>query len=217
MGQFKDLSGLKFNRLTVISRVKNIGIHPVWLCKSDCGKDTFVTSTHLKTGHTKSCGCLVYETAYMLNKTHGKSKTGAYITWCKLLQRCTNHNNPRYKDYGGRGITVCEEWLKFENFFNDMGERPKGLSIDRIDNNKGYYKENCRWSDSKTQNNNKRNKRLIMLDGKTLSITQWEIEIGLTRGRLWARLESGWDIKKALSLPAMQNFKRDQSNKRISH
>lgn len=129
MSRFIDLIGKKFRRLIVIKRVDNDRQGRCrWLCKCDCGKETIVVGYNLRNNHTKSCGCLNIEHGHVAN---GKM-TITYQSWNHMKQRCTNPNNGHYKNYGGRGITVCGQWLKFENFLDDMGERPStGHSIDR--------------------------------------------------------------------------------------
>ena len=153
----KNLTGLKFGRLTVLNKRIESKKNILWLCKCDCGTEKFIRLSHLPNGHSKSCGCWHLEIVKKIR--HGMSNTRTFISWASMLSRCKNKNIPRYKDYGGRGIKVCKRWLKFENFYKDMKERPEGLSIDRKDNNKGYYKSNCRWATAKEQQNNKRKRR----------------------------------------------------------
>ncbi|MCK5015416.1 MAG: AP2 domain-containing protein [Candidatus Omnitrophica bacterium] len=154
--KFRDLTDQKFGRLTVICRVENDknGI-AVWRCLCVCGNIKNIRGNNLVRG-TKSCGCLQKESASKCFMTHGMRNTSEYKVWLDIRQRCNNPNNKSYVNYGGRGITVCEKWLKFENFFEDMGNRPDGLTIERIDNDKGYYKENCKWATYSEQGRNKR-------------------------------------------------------------
>ena len=125
-----------------------------------------------------------------------------YITWKNMRQRCNNPKYPQYSDYGGRGIKVCKEWDDFKIFARDMGDRPEGLSLDRKDNEKGYSKNNCRWTDRVTQRNNSRGiVHLITFDGKTQRLSEWAKETGLHYDCLRGRLDTGWSIEKALTTP----------------
>lgn len=134
-------------------------------------------------------------------RTHGMSGTSTYRSWVSMVQRCTNPNNGRYSSYGGRGITVCDRWLSFLNFDEDMGERPEGKSIDRYpDVNGNYEPSNCRWATPKEQGCNRRNNRLIEFGGKTATLSQWAEQIGIPRETLLSRLDRGWDLKRALNL-----------------
>ena len=157
MPSFNDLTGLPFGRLTVLSLDSKEGTKYVWRCKCKCGNVTYVRSGNLVTGEVESCGCLRLEKLREVCVTHDRSKTSEFQTWASILQRCCNPKNTRYYDYGGRGIKVCERWKNsFVNFLADMGARPKGLTIDRINNDGDYEPGNCRWTTMTVQNSNKR-------------------------------------------------------------
>ena len=143
------------------------------------------------------------------NFIHGMSKTSTYKSWEAMIQRCSNASLKSYKNYGGRGISVCYEWTKFEKFYADMGIKPNGCSIDRIDVNGNYDKLNCRWSSMKQQNRNRRNNRLIEFNGETMCINEWAESLGINKRTLLNRLTNGWEIKKALTHPVRQLTSRE--------
>lgn len=165
-----DLTGQRFGRLTVLRRTTRGTTRAYkWLCSCDCGSEVEVAGPTLKIGHTVSCGCAVIDHISLLNRTHGLSNTRTYDIWSRMKQRCGNPNTVGWADYGGRGITVCLEWQEsFETFLRDMGEAPKGLTIERKDNNLGYSKDNCKWATRKEQNMNKRPRKdlKILPDGR---------------------------------------------------
>lgn len=170
---FKDLIGKKFGRLIVIKRIENEKKgNTRWLCKCDCGNIKKALGWHLNAGHTKSCGCLQKERASKAGKTHGHrsnrciSKT--YNTWVHLHQRCNNPNNKDYKYYGGRGITICDRWSKFENFLADMGKAPRDLTLDRKNNYGNYEPDNCRWTTRIKQSRNSRQTKLNSIRVKNI-------------------------------------------------
>lgn len=152
-----DLTGQKFGRWTVIDRGLNKDNRVAWNCICECGNTNIIITRSLVKGLSKSCGCLVRDKGYKHghNKTTGTSTE--YNSWHQMKQRCLNPNDKRYEDYGGRGITICERWMDFNNFLADMGEKPdKSYSIDRIDNEKGYYPGNCKWASREEQQRNNR-------------------------------------------------------------
>jgi len=155
-----NLVGHKYGRLLVLSEESKWGRCYYWNCVCTCGKKVVVQTGNLRSGHTRSCGCLHKESiaamAKVVNSTHGLSNTPEYRTYKAMLQRCTDKNHQGWIYYGGRGITICDRWLEsFENFLADMGTRPtEGYSLDRIDSNGNYCKENCRWATQTEQNNN---------------------------------------------------------------
>lgn len=192
--------GTVFNRLTVISEAPKQRGSKYWVCRCICGKEKTVRERHLTHGHTMSCGCLFSERLADRNRTHGKSTTTIYRLWANLPQRCGNPNNPAFKYYGGRGITVCDRWVNsFENFVADMGEPPPGATLDRVDNNKGYSPDNCRWASREDQANNMRSNRLITLRGVTMTTIQWARRLGLNPGNVYSRLHRGWTPERALT------------------
>jgi len=150
-----DLTGRIFGQMRVLGYSHKHGAYSCWLCECSCGTQKAVLSTALTQGYTKSCGCSKAVFLKSLAK-HGQCGTPMYRAWAQMIQRCTNPDNRHFHNYGGRGITVCDEWKSFDRFKADMGERPPGLSLDRIDNNRGYSKENCRWATHSQQMRNRR-------------------------------------------------------------
>ena len=132
------------------------------------------------------------------NYKHGMKGTRIYNSWRSMKTRCLNKNNYHYKNWGGRGITICEEWLKFENFYKDMGEMPESKTLDRIDNDLGYCKKNCKWSTNKEQCNNRRNNILLTYQEKTMTASQWAKELKIKLSTIYCRIHKNWDIKKVL-------------------
>lgn len=205
------LQGQKIGRLLVLDDMgNNKRGSSLWKCKCDCGNEYIGIGTLLTTGHTQSCGCLHKEGLSMRATTHGhtkgsqKSKT--YRSWRDMKRRCTDKKDSHYHLYGGRGIVVCERWLRsFELFLDDMGECPDGLSLDRIDNNGNYEPGNCRWADYETQCNNKRTNRLLEYNGLILTMKQWAIRIGIHYDALRARLDRGWPIDLAITTPSRRS------------
>lgn len=178
---------------------KGGNLRRVGLFKCNCGNEFSADIDKVKKKHTRSCGCLHKEFLKVLknkNTQHGMWKSPEFYIWSSMLQRCYNVNATGYKNYGGRGITVCERWKSsFENFFTDMGQRPESLSLDRIDVNGNYSPENCRWATLAQQGENKRNTIYITVDGKTKSLTEWARELGVRKDTLRWRLKK-WSLQK---------------------
>ena len=189
MPKFKDLSGKKFGRWTVIRFSKRVGKYYLWVCQCKCGKTGYVNRDNLKYGTSKSCGCLKKEETIKRNTTHGKTNTKTFKSWCAIKQRTLNKNNNMYYAYGGRGIKLCKRWRSFENFLADMGERPKGTSIDRINNNGGYNPSNCRWTTNKQQAKNKSNTILVTYKKRTKPLIEWANELGINYKTLVYRIK----------------------------
>ena len=200
MGKFVDIKGKQFGRLMVIEkdhRDSRNSWH--WKCTCDCGKITIVNGATLRNGRTRSCGCLQID----VRTKHGMYGTRLYRIYRGIRTRCFNPLDSHYPDYGGRGITVCNEWLTFEGFVEWALENgyQDSLNIERIDNNGGYCPENCKWASHAEQNNNKRNNHLVTFNGVTKTLAEWEAEIGVSADTLQTRLYRGWSEERALTTP----------------
>ena len=161
-----QLTGKKFNRWTVLGIGKFTNRASFWICRCSCGVVKSVRHAGLTRGTSGSCGCLQKELIQERSVKHGMYRTPTYFSWVSMKSRCLYKSHVQYKNYGGRGISVCASWMKFENFFEDMGDRPIGGTLYRIDNKMGYEPGNCRWATKKEQNNNVRRKRTITFNGK---------------------------------------------------
>ena len=189
--------GDKYNRLTAIKfSHKNKKYNQYWLFECDCGNKRIIRVGSVKNEDTKSCGCLMKKGN---NLKHGMFGTKIYGIWTQMKKRCFNKNCKVYKNYGGRGITVCKEWMKFENFYRDMGDRPEGKTLDRIKNNLGYCKKNCQWATWEEQENNRRNNRFLTYNDKTQTVSQWAKELNINCSTLFGRVRNGWNTERALT------------------
>jgi hypothetical protein len=207
-----DLTGREFERLKVDSRAANRGARLYWNCTCKCGNRVVVAGSALKDRSTKSCGCFRQDRMGALNYKHGQHKTRTYKIWSTMIERCSNSNNAGYARYGGRGITVCDRWRhSFGNFLADMGECPKGLTIERKDNNGNYEPDNCKWATAEEQANNRSNNRVVTYRGTTRTISEWAREVHLDRTCLSSRLDDGWPIEKALTTPSRRSANKMQS------
>lgn len=205
---FKDLTGQKFGRLLVIKRLENNKYgRAMWLCLCDCGKSHIVEGGHLLNGTIKSCGCYNIDRTKETHTKHGKSESKIYNVLHSMRQRCHNSKNRGYKNYGARGITVCDEWLDkedgFMNFYNWAMSNgydetaPKGkCTLDRIDVNGNYSPENCRWITMKEQNRNKRNTTYLTCNEETHTLYEWSEIMGANPKSLYTRLRLGWTDEK---------------------
>jgi hypothetical protein len=204
-----NLIGRVFHRLTVVSRAPNRGTgtktKAQWHCKCACGKLATLAGYSLKSGNTKSCGCLKREAnirnGKRLNRRHGMTGTRVHNIWCCMHQRCYDPKHKSYDLYGGRGILVCERWHTFENFLLDMGNPPNHLTLDRIDNEKGYEPGNCRWATLIEQANNRRDNVRIEAFGRIETIANWSREVGLAESTILQRIGKGMTSEMALSTP----------------
>jgi hypothetical protein len=172
-----------------------------WKCRCDCGGYLTVRAANLSSGNTNSCGCWKREFR-RANETHGMKGTRTYGIWNQMKQRCSNANVPNFHLYGGRGISVCNRWHQFENFYADMGPCPPGRSLERINNDGNYEPGNCRWATKKEQGRNKRNNRHLEHDGRTLTISEWSEVTKIPAYRISERINVlGWSVQDALTKP----------------
>lgn len=192
--QRRDLTGERSGRLTAI---RPVGIsstgHILWFCRCDCGNAHELSVGQF--GRTQSCGCLSREVTSERSKTHGATYSKTHNVWCQMRRRYRER-----EDYADRH--VCDRWLKsFDDFLEDMGECPEGMSIDRIDNTKGYFPDNCRWATMETQSNNRKNNVLITCDGETLTAAQWSKRTGIQGQTIHYRINKGWIPHDAIYTP----------------
>lgn len=194
-----DITGQVFGRLTVLGRHHKLK----WLCRCTCGTVKPFHSSNLKMGFTRSCGCFRAEHLGDYTRTHGKRSSPEYGVWSRLRERCNNPNNPGFKNYGGRGISVCARWLEgFENFFEDMGPRPSSAhSIDRINNDGNYEPSNCRWATRTEQSRNNRANVTAVINGELLYAADACKRVGITQASLSDRLARGWSVERAFTEP----------------
>jgi hypothetical protein len=207
MGKFADLTGLRFGRLTVVSRGKTVkrpgnrGTLTYWICKCDCGKTKEVLSSDLKKGATTSCGCYQRQRSKESNMTHGLSETRIYNIWSHMKERCTNQNAIDFYRYGGVGVIVCEEWTASFEAFRDWSLKNgyrDDLTIDRIDGTRGYEPSNCRWATTEQQNNNRKNNIIVEYDGKRMTLGQLSKTVGVNYCKLWRCIKNGMTTESAV-------------------
>ncbi len=199
------------SRLVVLSVLREKGKKAIAVCACSCGNEKITLLAHVKNGSVKSCGCLKKEVSSLLGKAntkHGHSapatRSHTYRSWETMKSRCFNKHDKSFKDYGDRGITVCDEWLQFEAFLIDMGERPRGTTLDRIDVNGGYKKDNCRWESPKNQQRNKRNNRIVEFEGKKMPLIVLAETTCVPYQRLYERIvRHGWSAEDAVSKPSI--------------
>lgn len=199
MGKCIDIKGNRYGKLTVISRADSKkrnagGSRTRWNCKCDCGNMVVVDGDHLKSGHSKSCGCIT--------KKHGMFGTRIYNIWSSMKDRCFNKKHDAYKNYGGRGITVCPEWMEFQPFYEwaMASGYADDLTLDRKDVNGNYEPSNCRWATDIEQHNNTRTNRYIEFNGETHTMAEWAKITGINYQTLRTRLDRyKWSIERSLT------------------
>lgn len=207
----KDHSGIRYGRWVVKSFSHRRNADYYWTATCSCGKEKLVLIHSLVSGRSLSCGCVGKEKM----TTHGMSMTREYGVWGGMLSRCSDASNKDYPNYGGRGVSVCKEWMKsFDNFYRDMGERPtKSHSIDRINNSKGYSKENCRWATRLEQSRNRRNSVFLTLGGVTKHLGEWSKDVGIPPKRIYQRIRAGWSVHDAIMTPTGKDRRTNPSSK----
>lgn len=192
-----DMTGRTFGYLTVIRQDgKNQWDQPMWLCRCRCGTEKTIRGSVLRSGHSNSCGC---------KGRHWAWGTPAYHSWSAMIQRCTNPKHPKYQSYGARGITVCDRWMEFANFMADMGQKPPGLTLDRIDNDGNYELGNCRWATRREQQNNRRNTTFVETSSGAMPIAEAAREAGMTIKGIRGRIRRGWTGDAILLPPKTRN------------
>lgn len=198
-----------FSRWTVIA-IGSVRPFENIKCRCACGTERATRAERLLSGRSGSCGCLRDDnlTTHGLTKTSIRESSHEYWVWNAMVQRCTNPNDRGYMNYGGRGITVHPNWHKFEGFDSDMGKRPgKGYSLERKDNDKGYGPANCQWQTRKEQNRNKRNNRIIRVNGEERCLQEWAERLGVGHTTILLRLRAGWTAEKAVTTPTPRQRK----------
>lgn len=213
-GRYSDCINKSFGMLTVLdlhSSTSRRGVKAV--CKCSCGNVTTTNMRQILRGGVVSCGCYKVSLAKTLNASHGKSSTNEYCVWQGMHTRCRNKKQKAAHNYVNRGIRVCNRWDKFENFYEDMGERPTDdHTLERIDNDKGYSPDNCKWATKSEQANNTRMTRRVLYGGVCKPASDWDRYLGFPVGTVSRRLRDGWSEEEAITLPT--NTRRNKLNRK---
>lgn len=207
--KYVDITGKTFGQWTVLNTSGLSGKNYLIRCRCSCGTIKDVFKGNVVSGKSVSCGCKRNEETRKRETVHGMSKTLTYKTWASMINRCTNSNESCFKFYGGRGIRVCERWMDFVNFYNDMGEKPNGFSLDRIDPNGNYELNNCRWVSIKVQQRNKRNTVRAFFNGTSKSVAEWCEAFGIPYKLIISRMKK-WNCSfdEAASRPVRKYLSR---------
>ena len=196
----EDLTGRRFGMLTVAGRERSPNDRSRWLCNCDCGCRIITRGDLLRRGGARSCGCTRKPHNNRTVVKHGLHNTRIYTIWANIKARCNNPKSKAYPAYGGRGIKMCDEWAKdFREFFKAVGHPPEGRSLERIDNDKGYFPGNMRWATAKDQARNRRSTRLVNIDGNNISLAEAAESASIPYSTAISRLDRGWSIERALS------------------
>ena len=196
--------GSRFGNLVVVAYGGRIKRYHNYICRCECGSGKYflVGRCQVVGGRPISCGCARDARIGMLNKTHGKSRTSEYGIYLQMIARCHDPESKAYEYYGGRGISVCDRWRdSFEYFLKDMGDRPPGFSLDRVDNDGDYKPENVRWATRKTQARNRRSNHILKFNDREQPLAAWSEELGISSWVIQNRLKDGWSVDRALSTP----------------
>lgn len=196
----KDKTGQRFGRLVVREPSPEPSRNRKWVCDCDCGNVVSVTGCNLATGNSKSCGCLRAELGGTYHLVHGDCGSHEYMIWSTMKARCYRQTAVGYKNYGGRGVSVCDRWRhSYQNFLDDMGRKPEGdYSIERRDNDGNYDPQNCYWATRKQQSRNRRGNVRVTFQGKTQTVADWAVEVGMSPYTLYHRIRKGWPPEIAL-------------------
>ena len=199
--------GERYSLLTVVAYVgMDHASKALVRCNCDCGGTKVTRYNNLQTGGTRSCGCTGPIKTAARNFIHGLAYHPSFQCWVDMNKRCHSPSDPSYPNYGARGIEVCGEWRHTPNqFVLDMGEKPQGMSLDRIDNGKGYFKDNCRWTTSEVQASNKRSNVLLEHKGEIMPVSQWAKKLGMHKATLRGRLASGWGVERSVTTPVSKS------------
>lgn len=205
MSAIVDLAGKTFGRLTVTDRAPRLSGYTQarWVCRCDCGNVNVVFGYVLRRGAVTSCGCRLAEMLASgdMRRTHGMTGSPEHVIWAKMRSRCCNPADPAYRDYGGRGITVCDQWRSFSVFLADMGRRPEGKTLDRRDNDGPYSPDNCHWASRKEQVRNRRTTVWLECRGERLTLQEWAERIGISPSAMWVRYRNGHRGERLLAPP----------------
>jgi hypothetical protein len=203
--QVKDLRGRRFTHLVVIEPAPTKGVGARWVCRCDCGQLKIVAATHLVQETIKSCGCFRNQLIGHANSTHGATHTPEFKIWSGMLDRTTNPRGKAYARYGARGIGVSDQWRSFSTFIADMGLRPSAEhSLDRINNDASYSRENCRWATRLEQARNRNGNHRLDFHGENLTLVEWTARLGFTKNVLISRLRLGWTVERTLTTPLLR-------------
>jgi len=202
-------AGQRYGRLVAVKFIQRRGTQYFWSFRCDCGNDIVARASSARNGHTQSCGCLLVNIRnHSVGTKHGMTNSKEYRCWCKMLERCSNKNAVNFERYGGRGISVCEGWKRFENFYSDMGRCPSALhSLERVNNNAGYSKENCVWATAKEQSRNRRSNIIVEVGGQKMCLLDAAAVVGIKYQTIRSRITVwGWDADRALSTPVRKRM-----------